>query len=387
MKSALLCLAAFWLAGAGPVAGQVTNIRAGVEAPVLLEWAAMTGNPYRVYAATDLMDPAWSNLTPEGLVFTDPQGVYQPPIQEARLFYCAIASDYMIIDLAGGPTTENYPVSYTNAPPDGGWSDAYKTTNLVLRRVPGGTFIMGSPTNELGRGGDETQRQVTLMKDYYIGVYEVTQKQWELVMGSWPSYFTNAAYRDSRPVENVSYDAIRGAVAGANWPANANVDEDSFMGKLRAKTGLSALDLPTDAQWENACRAGTPTALNSGKDLTSTVSCTNVAEVCRYWYNGGNKFTQDCDPSGGTSQVGMYSANRLGLYDMHGNVWEWCLDWYSGSSGSEIDPPGPGSGTVRAARGGWWRGSSGYCRSADRFYHYPSSWGDYTGFRLAVTLP
>ena len=96
---------------------------------------------------------------------------------------------------------------------------------------------MGSPTDELGRESTETQHSVTLTKDFYVGVFEVTQKQWERVMGTWPSYFTNATYRDSSPVENVTYNDIRGTVAGTNWPTDGNVDTNSFMGRLRTNTG------------------------------------------------------------------------------------------------------------------------------------------------------
>ncbi|MDD3952550.1 MAG: InlB B-repeat-containing protein, partial [Lentisphaeria bacterium] len=139
--------------------------------------------------------------------------------------------EYLVIDLSGGPSARSYPIDILTAPPAGGWTDEYKTTKLVLRRIPAGTFMMGSPTGELGRLGSETQHQVTLTQDFYIGVFEITQKQWALVMGTWPSGFRNAAYRDTRPVERASYDDIRGIGAGSGWPANGAVDTDSFMGR------------------------------------------------------------------------------------------------------------------------------------------------------------
>ena len=112
---------------------------------------------------------------------------------------------YLVVNISGGATATNYPVSYLDAVPSGGWTDGYKTTKLVLRRISAGTFTMGSPSGELGRiDSNESQHIVTLAKDYYIGVFEVTQKQWERVMGDWPSYFTNATYREFRPVEQVS---------------------------------------------------------------------------------------------------------------------------------------------------------------------------------------
>ena len=132
-------------------------------------------------------------------------------------------------------------------------------------------------------GLDMKQHQVTLTQSFYVGVFEVTQKQWSLVKGGNPSQYLG----DCRPVERLSYGDIRGtsATGGAGWPVYGhNVDNDSFMGKLRSKTGL-LFDLPTDAQWEYACRAGTSTALNSGKNLTGWAQCPNLAEVGRYYYN------------------------------------------------------------------------------------------------------
>ncbi|MDQ0288418.1 SUMF1/EgtB/PvdO family nonheme iron enzyme [Oligosphaera ethanolica] len=290
---------------------------------------------------------------------------------------------YLVIDLSAGPDAASYPVSTRTTAPAGGWTDEYKTTKLVLRKIPAGTFTMGSPANELGRDPDETQHPVTLTKDFYVGVFEVTQKQWERVMGNWPSWFSNASYRDARPVEQISYDDIRGSSAGAGWPGNNAVDAGSFLGRLRTKTGLD-FDLPTEAQWEYACRAGTTTALNSGKNLTDEYECPNVAEVGRYWYNGGSGYSSDGDTSVGSAKVGSYLPNQWGLYDMHGNVWEWCLDWYQSELGSaaQTDPPGAAGGSDRVARGGGWGRYAYDCRSADRNRDWPSRRGIILGFRL-----
>jgi hypothetical protein len=212
---------------------------------------------------------------------------------------------YLAVDLSAGPEATSYPVSYFAEIPVGGWTDEYKTTKLVLRRIPAGTFTMGSPEGELGRDSScEAQHQVTLTKDFYVGVFEVTQKQWERVMGNWPSYFYNESCRDTRPVEKVGYNDIRGSVAGSGWPANNAVDGDSFLGRLREKTGL-AFDLPTEAQWEYACRAGTTTALNSGKNLTSVYGG-GLGEVGRYEFNGGEGSTPGGNTSVGTNKVGSY---------------------------------------------------------------------------------
>ena len=298
---------------------------------------------------------------------------------------------YQVIDLSGGTSAVSYPVSYLSAVPSGGWTDEYKTTKLVMRRIPAGTFTMGSPSNELGRYVNETQHQVTLTRDFCIGVFEVTQRQWELVMGNRPSYFNNSSYYTTRPVEQVSYYEIRenpnNSAISPNWPQSNQVNATSFIGRLRAKTGLQTLDLPTEAQWEYACRAGTTTALNSGTNLTSKWSCPNLARLGRYWDNGGYLFSQGCDPSGGTAKVGSYVANQWGLYDMHGNVGERCLDWDGAYPGTVTDPLGATSGTGRTWRGGGWYNDAYNCRSAVRFGITPDSRTDDDGLRLSRTLP
>jgi formylglycine-generating enzyme required for sulfatase activity len=291
---------------------------------------------------------------------------------------------YLVVDLSAGPSASSYPVSTLNAVPSGGWTDEYKTTKMVFRRIPAGAFTMGSPASELGRYIDEPQHEVTLTQDFYIGVFEVTQKQWERVMGTWPSYYNNASYCDSRPVEQVSYEAIRGSSAGAGWPANGNVDADTFMGRLRSRTG-KAFDLPTESQWEYAGRAGTITALNSGYNLTSTSSDARMDEVGRYWFNGGNRaFHEGAAPSAGTATVGTYLANAWGLYDMHGNVWEWCLDWYGTYPGTVTDPKGAASGSDRVRRGGSWRYGASYSRVAYRGDPPPAYASFNLGFRAVL---
>jgi len=293
---------------------------------------------------------------------------------------------YLVIDLAVGSAAASYPVSYLEAVPAGGWTAEHKTTKLVLRRIPAGTFTMGSPAGELGRWGEETQHEVSLTKDLCVGVFEVTQKQWERVMGTWPSYFNNATYRDTRPIDWVSYNDVRGSTSGAAWPASNSVDATSFMGILRQKTGLATLDLPTESQWEYACRAGTTTALNSGKNLTDDSTCPNLAEAGRYKHDGGYPSTQGGDLSAGTAAVGSYLPNAWGLYDMHGNVYEWCLDWDGAYPGTVTDPGGAAGGSSRVLRGGSWRNSSARCRSAYR-WSSPSSLYYSLGFRLVRAVP
>ncbi len=294
------------------------------------------------------------------------------------------ASMYIVVDLSGGPDAAAYPVRASASGPDMS-SDTCRTTELWLRIIPPGTFTMGSPETELGRSASkpspEAQHEVTLTRPFYIGVFEVTQKQWQLVTGATPSFYN---YRgDTRPGEYVSWDDIRGTLNGAKWPSHGQVDADSFLGKLRAKTALT-FDLPTEAQWEYACRAGTTTALNSGKNLTGTENDANMAEVGRYNFNrddgkGGY--------SSGHTKVGSYAPNAWGLYDMHGNVYEWCLDWYSSNLGSAAvtDPVGAASAYPayhRVFRGGSWSSRPEYCRSAYRDSTGPSSRPDFIGLRL-----
>ena len=270
---------------------------------------------------------------------------------------------YCVVDLSAGSEASNYPVKYLDQPPSGGFNtDAYKTTKLVLRRIDPGRFNMGSPSGESGRDSDETQHQVTLTHAYYIGLYAVTQRQYELVMGSNPSYFLG----DKRPVEQVSWNTIRG---NTNWPASSAVSADSFMGRLRARTGLE-FDLPTEAQWEYACRAGTTTAYSYGDSANGDYM----------WYKSNS--------SEQTHEVGTKKPNAWGLYDMHGNVYEWCLDWYAGDLGTAAvtDPKGASSGSNRVRRDGGWGSSAAYCRSASRGYSNPSFEFLVLGFRLSRVL-
>ena len=284
---------------------------------------------------------------------------------------------YLVVDMGNG-LNGTWTVSQLEEVPEGGWTDEYKTTKLVLKIIPPGTFMMGSPETEGGRNGNEVQHAVTITKPFYMGVFEVTQKQWQLALDTRPS----SASGDARPVECVSYNMIRGTGVGTNWPANGQVASGSFLGVLRAKTGL-AFDLPTEAQWEYACRAGTGTAFNNGKPLTGLTSCANLAAVGRYSSN------QSDGKGGYTSRhtkVGSYAPNAWGLYDMHGNVWEWCLDWWGGyAAGVARDPAGPSSGSNRVRRGGSWSNYAQYCRSAQRYNDGPSYNNNNYGFRLACS--
>lgn len=279
---------------------------------------------------------------------------------------------YLVVDLNTGAITTS------SAGPDLS-DDTCRTTELWLRRIQKGTFTMGSPDTEVGRFSSETQHQVTLTEDFYIGVFPITQKQFFLVYGSNPSNYQG----DTRPVEKINYGILRGESKGAGWPSSNEVDEDSFLGKLRAKTGRG-FDLPTEAQWEYACRAGTTTALNTGKNLTWPSQDSAMDEAGRYLSN-------QKDGRGGYSEhtkVGSYLPNAWGLYDMHGNVRECCLDWYQKDLGNSAvtDPKGPATGTERSDRGGSFFFYAQHCRSATRNKLSPLGSSPFLGGRVALTL-
>ncbi len=219
------------------------------------------------------------------------------------------------------------------------------TLDLVL--IPAGKFMMGSPTSEKGHRPDENQHEVTLTKSYYIGKYEVTQEQWQSVMGSNPSIRTKG---EKLPVTNVSW-----------------LDCQEFIKKLNAST-KGGYRLPTEAEWEYACRAGTNTAYSNGDSLTG------------YDANYGT------GAGGSINAAGSYKRNALGLYDMHGNVWEWCEDWKADYPDKAItDPMALAAGQYRVLRGGSFYYTESDARSSYRNYDSPTRRSDDDGFRLAKT--
>ena len=308
---------------------------------------------------------------------------------------------YMIVDLTKDSGTEGqieyiYPGDerletygrFTNV-----WfsvtnDSVYATDKLVLRRVHAGTFGMG----------DSANISTTLTKDFYAGVFELTQRQWELITGANPSRYNNATYYASRPVEQVSYDNIRGATNNnpvVNWPITDRtvVSTNSFLGKLRAKTGLMTFDLPTEAQWEYMCRAGTTTYYSDGLGTPgNTTSNAQLNVLGRYKYNGGLYSSgawpsPSCGLTNGSATVGSYLPNNWGIYDTHGNVCEWCLDWYDNSMAGGLDPAGPVSKTTRILRSGSFGDDAATCRSAFRYPYSPNNSYCNVGFRIVMTLP
>ena len=241
--------------------------------------------------------------------------------------------------------------------------------DLEMLYVEPGTFTMGSPYTEAGRGNGEIPHDVTLTKGFYLGKYEVTQAQYEAVMtgntdglSATPSNWPN---NPNRPVEKASWNDAQIFLSRLNAQQSANIPD-----------GWSYV-LPTEAQWEYACRAGTTTAYSWGDTISPSDANYNWdGEI-----NTGNDFNQ-------TRDVGQYAANPWGFYDMHGNVWEWCADFNGDySSEAQTDPTGAASSPYRILRGASWTIDGPNLRSARRYYWSPSSSNNSWGFRVALTPP
>lgn len=267
--------------------------------------------------------------------------------------------------------------------PGGITNEVYRTKRLVMSRIPAKnvTWRMGTPSTEVGRQAIEVPHYVTFTNDYYMGVYPVTQGQGWLVWGS-----ATGTQGNSFPAIYLSYNQIRGAKGGdpdIDWPnTGSEVAPASFLGKLRTTTSL-AFDLPTEAQWEYAARAGSPTAYPNNLDcLTSADSVdSNLAQVG--WYKRGD---------GAFHSVGLKQANAWGLYDVCGTIWEWARDWV-GTDGVQayggdevIDPPGLAAGTVRSRRGGCYNNVPYAARCGFRTSNLPQEGNMAISFRLYLPL-
>lgn len=305
------------------------------------------------------------------------------------------SSLYRIIDVSAGPDAKFYPTYYMDTESTNNWPDEFKTDLIALRKIAPGTFRMGHGKNEWP-SYDTTdyyepqnanpEHDVTLSRAYYIGVFPVTQRQWELMTGSRPSRFSADEHYAARPADNVSYADIRGKSVGLKWPNTFKVDSNSALGILRKKTGISGLDLPTEAQWECACRAGSGSDYYSGENVSedageNMVVLRNIGRFNANHYadvEGEDDPRAKCDgKKTGTAKVGSYAPNAWGLYDFIGNISEWCLDPSWGLSGEAptdrrgiyridehhvVDPIGWGgdelteltSYTERVIRGGNW---------------------------------
>lgn len=318
------------------------------------------------------------------------------PVVEKRVMRAVVRAwatnappPYMVADLEN-PGTVRYYATKGEVP--GGITDyRYKTSCLMMRRIPAAnaTFRMGAGTAaECNQAsfftGREMPHLVTLSADYYIGVYPVTQRQYYLIHekgkgsyadvpgGAMPSKYTGAD-RDVHPVENICHTYLRGSTS---WPSSGHTiaasDKGRMIGRARAVTGLE-LDLPTEAQWEFACRAGTWSVYGNGSDT---------------WTDDIGWISENEGYNGTTREVGLGSPNAWDLYDMHGNVWELCLDWFSENyyaSSPALDPPGPESSSenYRSTRGGRFSGPAVSARSASRAYTVHNKTSTEDGFRLA----
>jgi formylglycine-generating enzyme required for sulfatase activity len=246
---------------------------------------------------------------------------------------------------------------------------------LVL--IPAGSFIMGSPTDEPGRFDNEIQHRVTISRPYYLQTTEATQGQWKTIMGNNPSVLENCG--DECPVDFVSWD---------------NAQE--FIRKLNQKENTSKYRLPTEAEWEYAARAGTTTAVYNGP--ITILGLSNVPALDPIaWYSGNSsvdyegayncsdwKEKQYSISRCGAHPVARKQPNAWGLYDMLGNMGEWCQDWYGEYPSSSVtDPTGPESGMSRVSRGGCWYDIARSVRAANRFSNTPDRRSWCSGFRVA----
>lgn len=291
----------------------------GKVAELSIEMAEKTtGKKYSVANITGDIEPAegihnvvW-DMTAQGIAIYATNVLFS-------VSYLEKAPLYRIIDVSGGSEAETYTVSSLSAVPEGGWNDEYKTEKIVLRRIDG--------TNGV----------------YYAGIFQITGAQWDKVMGG-----TSTSIKP----KGVSYNSIRGNVDSYNWPSSDAVDTASFMGKLRQRTGLTTLDLPSEEEWEFAARAGVTTKWLCGD------SETGLKNYAWYSTNSGSA----------THEVGTLLPNAWGLYDVHGNVWEWCLDSIYGS--------------YRVLRGGAYYSDASSCAFDYRNSYSPSYGSSFCGFRL-----
>jgi len=259
----------------------------------------------------------------------------------------------------GSPAEEQSPAAATGGQP----KEVVNTIGMKLVLIPAGTFTMGSPASEKYRRDNETQHQVTLTKPFYMGRTEVTQGQWKKVMGTepWKREYYVPKKKDDYPAVYVSWD-----------------DAGEFCKKLSSMEG-KVYRLPTEAEWEYACRGGTTTAFSFGNDDSAQWVVSKYAWWGRFEPNGNAK--DEVYALG----VAQKWPNPFGLHDMHGNVWEWCSDWYGAYPSDPLtDPRGPDSGAFRVSRGGCWSNALGYLRCAFRSDYAPEYRDDNYGFRLVL---
>ncbi len=293
---------------------------------------------------------------------------------------------YIPDDLDFNDFTEEPKASDTHQTAPSGNKIIIKSINYEMVYIPPGTFQMGSPSNEPDRDDDERQHRVKLTKGYYMGVTEVT-------LGQWRTFVNKTGYKSEAEKDGWAYawdgDSWE-KKRGASWkePGFSQTDDNpvtcvsyndaqEFIKWLNRREGSSKYRLPSEAEWEYACRAGTDTPFNTGRCLS-----TDQAN-----FDGSNYPLTGCSKGVyrvKTLPVQSFVPNAWGLYDMHGNVWEWCADWYGDyPTGTVTDSTGPSSGSNRVTRGGSWYDFARGCRSANRDRDNPVNRGNSLGFRLA----
>ena len=320
--------------------------------------------------------------------------------------------DYMAVNLALSNCVYYY-VSDA-AVPGGATNRLYKTEMLLMRRIHATDveWRMGCLPCDEGAKSNQKQlntegaRLVRLTKDYYIGIYELTQRQWMLLGSVGTVTIANPSrYQDPllyagdplvKPVDKFNFVTLRGAASDSwkGWPeCGHEVKDGSFLAAARAKTGI-LFDAPTDAQWEFACRAGTTTSFNNGADMKSDYYTNGSPEFDEVAWNMDNSFLTNEHGvyTNQTHEVGLKKPNAWGLYDMHGNIFEWCLDWvrddvFNGSNEVQVDPEGLAYGisNKRHIRGGSCCHGANNARASAKMLA-GEAWGDYVGVRLTAPV-
>ena len=320
--------------------------------------------------------------------------------------------DYMVVDLTAtaAPNTQKYYPAVDFLPGGLLSNDDYRTTSLVMRKVPaaGVEWTMGSVAEAGRSAAKETPHKAKLDDNYYLGVFPITQSQWALVQSSrpYPSCFQYEADKKMRPVENICYNEIRLSNAETSgsatyyWPNAPH--GNSFLGRLRTKTGID-FDMPSEAQWEYACRAGNGEGKwGDGSDYLSSDTDANLSSLACYGRANIQNSVAEGDTTwtaadGGTMPVGTHSPNAWGFYDMNGNIYEPCNDWFEEDPSAHfgavnVDPSHPGNnlsgvaGTYRVWRGGSYRHAASACRSASRTEGIANGRYNIAGVRVACPV-
>ena len=287
--------------------------------------------------------------------------------------------DYMAVDLVS--TNKIWYFASESAVPLGVQHQIYKSNRLLMRKIPAEnvTYRMGSPVGESYRVDNEIAHLVKLTNDFYIGVFPVTRRQWRII------HRTNGGGETmdemTRPVSEIKYNTLRGSTGdGIDWPSTGRFDvsSGSSLQIIRNITGITTMDLPTEAEWEYACRAGTADA---------RYGMASAGEIGWYLANSAVNGVRVVHP------VGLKKPNGWGLYDMLGNMHEWCIDWrgdyeFSDPAVAVTAPTGPSSGQNRVKRGGGsYEHDVNYMRAAQRDSNAPNQGTKYNGFRLYCAVP